>query len=428
MTEKLTLLYSPLLNLVTNTWNSLCNVVSFFFVSFFSTAILNTKIGYNLVQNNYQGKIKEDVENVVEEYGSLYLGLQKAHPVSAALCPAWLDVIRYYWHNISIEGSRIVEQCKSGQEEMAPIVYEPFLLQGMLLVKDTIKNSSYNAGKLGADLLSVTDEEKELAMEAGRFIHEQFLTPDFVNTCAETLVTQYMLMTPSDLHKWEDDPEGWANALDAENWEFELRPCAEMTFMNLLSQYRDQLVPIIVDLVDRVAQVSDQQSLLFKDAVYAAVGLGVNSLYGKLDFEAFTMNRLAVEITDKSPSYKILRRRIAWILGKWVTEGISSDCRKVIYEMLLQLMDKSEDLVVRLTAAHGLKQAVDDWDFDIEVVLPYLGSAMASLFNLLTECEDSDTTKKLLQYVNSIMDRTGSKVRSFFFFIICLCFTKTYSS
>ncbi|KAI9336874.1 armadillo-type protein [Pilaira anomala] len=277
----------------------------------------------------------------------------------------------------------------------------------MLLIKDTIKNSSYNTGKLGADLLSVTEEEKELAAEAGRLIHQRLLTTDFVNVCAETLVSQYMLLTPQDFNKWEEDPEGWAISLGSENWEFELRPCAEMTFMNLLSQYRDQLVPIMLNLVERVATVTDRQSLLFKDAVYGAIGLGVNSLYGRLDFEPFVMTRLVQELQNKDPNFKILRRRIGWMLGKWVTEGISSDCRKVIYEILLELMSEEEDLVVRLTAAHGLKQAVDDWDFDIEIVLPYLGRAMSLLLKLLQQVEESDTTMQLISYLNAIMDRTN---------------------
>lgn len=102
------------------------------------------------------------------------------------------------------------------------------------------------------DLLSITDEEKELAIESARLVHEQFVTSSFVNNCAETLITRYMLLTAEDFEKWEDDPEGWANATDSENWEFELRPCAEMTFMNLLSKHRDQLVPILLSLVERV--------------------------------------------------------------------------------------------------------------------------------------------------------------------------------
>lgn len=168
--------------------------------------------------------------------------------------------------------------------------------------------------------------------------------------------------------------------------------------------------------------ITDHQSLLFKDAVYDAIGLGVNSLYGRLDFEPFVMNRLVVELRNKVPNFKILRRRIGWMLGKWVTEGISSDCRKVIYEILLELMSEEEDLVVRLTAANGLKQAVDDWDFDIDIVLPYLGRAMSLLLSLLNEVEESDTTMKLISYLTAIMDRTSINVHiSTRYAYICIC-------
>ena len=74
-----------------------------------------------------------------------------------------------------------------------------------------------------SEVLSVTEEEKVLALEANNIINNQFLTKDFVNACAETLITKYMLLTPTDMEKWEDEPEGFANAIDSENWEFELR-------------------------------------------------------------------------------------------------------------------------------------------------------------------------------------------------------------
>lgn len=98
----------------------------------------------------------------------------------------------------------------------------------------------------------MTDEEKALTLEAAKIINEQFVTPEFVTLCAETLIGRYMLLTPDDFAKWEEDPEGWANAADSENWEFEIRPCAEITFMSLLSKHRDQLAPIMINLVDRV--------------------------------------------------------------------------------------------------------------------------------------------------------------------------------
>jgi hypothetical protein len=156
--------------------------------------------------------------------------------------------------------------------------------------------------------------------------------------------------------------------------------------------------------------VTDQESLLFKDAVYAAIGLGVNSLYGRFDFEPFVMNRLRLEANNKDPQLNMLRRRIAWLLGKWITESMSTDCRKVIYELVLDLMVESEDLVVRLTAAHALKNAVEDWDFDIQIILPYLGTAIHLLLNMLNQVEEPDTIMKLITYLSAVMDRTGHEV------------------
>lgn len=140
--------------------------------------------------------------------------------------------------------------------------FEQFLLQGILIIKDTIKNSTHSSSSLTLDLLSVTEEEKNLALEANRIIHEKFLTPEFVHKCAETLVSQYMLLTPADFARWEEDPEGWANSLDSENWEFELRPCAEITFMSLLSHYRDALIPVLLNLVERVEGKYDIERLV----------------------------------------------------------------------------------------------------------------------------------------------------------------------
>ncbi|KAI8889138.1 ARM repeat-containing protein [Backusella circina FSU 941] len=365
-------------------------------------------IRYILLQANME-ELRLKLEDLIEGYGSLYLGLQKDHPVSVILCPCWLDIIRYYWQNVMMEGSRIEEQCKTGNQTDSH-AFEQFLLQGILIIKDTIKNSTQSSNTLSLDLLSITEEEKSLALEANRIIHEKFLTPDFVHKCAETLVSQYMLLTPADFTRWEEDPEGWANSLDSENWEFELRPCAEVTFMSLLSHYRDALIPILLNLVERVEAVNDHQGLLFKDAVYGAIGLGVHSLYGKFDFEPFVMNRLVVELKHKERNFVFLRRRIAWLLSKWVNEGISSNCRSVIYEMLLDLMDKNEDMVVRLAAANGLKNAVDDWDFDIEIVLPYLNKAIGLLLCLFSQIEEADTQMKMLAYITSIIDRTGEHI------------------
>lgn len=106
---------------------------------------------------------------------------------------------------------------------------------------------------------------------------------------------------------------------------------------------------------------------------------------------------------------KVLHRRIAWLLGKWVNEGISADSRVLVYQGLVELLSR-EDMVVRLTAAHSLRLAVDDWDFEIGIFLPYLESSMDLFLKLLNQVEETDTIMKLISDLNAITDRTGAHV------------------
>lgn len=105
-----------------------------------------------------------------------------------------------------------------------------------------------------------------------------------------------------------------------------------------------------------------------------------------------------------------MRRRIAWLLGKWVDVGISADTRVAIYQGLLDLLSNESDMVVRLTAAHSLKAAIDDWDFEISILLPFLGMAMDQVLKLLSEVEETDTIMKLVADLNAVIDRTGEHV------------------
>lgn len=74
-------------------------------------------------------------------------------------------------------------------------------------------------------------------------------------------------------------------------------------------------------------------------------------------------------------------------------------------------MAESEDLVVRLTAVHALKNAVEDWDFETQIILPYLGIAIHLLLSMVNQVEEADTLMKLISYLSAIMDRTGHEVK-----------------
>ena len=55
------------------------------------------------------------------------------------------------------------------------------------------------------------------------------------------------------------------------------------------------------------------------------------------------------------PSYRVLRRRVVWLIGCWVGVKFSSDLQPLLYNTLLPLLRQEEDLVVRMEAAYTLR-------------------------------------------------------------------------
>ena len=65
-------------------------------------------------------------------------------------------------------------------------------------------------------------------------------------------------------------------------------------------------------------------------------------------------------VTD--PSHRILKRRLAWLIGEWVSSD--EECAKIplVWQILVHLLaerGESSDMAVRLTAAIAFKNCVD---------------------------------------------------------------------
>ena len=47
--------------------------------------------------------------------------------------------------------------------------------------------------------------------------------------------------------------------------------------------------------------------------------------------------------------YKIVRHRVVWLLGTWVTVKMSPELRPSVYAVLVPLLTRNEDLAVRIS-------------------------------------------------------------------------------
>ena len=66
---------------------------------------------------------------------------------------------------------------------------------------------------------------------------------------------------------------------------------------------------------------------LQKEAVYTAVGLASYDLFDQVDFDSWFSSYLLSELKIQHPKYRIIRRRVVWLLGQWVGVKLSSNLR-----------------------------------------------------------------------------------------------------
>ncbi|SCV68568.1 BQ2448_689 [Microbotryum intermedium] len=238
------------------------------------------------------------------------------------------------------------------------------------------------------------------------------LPPKFAPEFAEILVTRLIPLRQVDLEKWQDDPEEWMNEEAANREEFELRPCAEYVLRSLLSHYKDELAPMMKGWLMRSISVdahnNEWEALLLKEGVYCALGHSPADLKESIDFEHWLTTTLIPEARGTLPNERIIRRRIAWLVGNWVGEDLNPATRSQIYGLLVHLLGRnaSTDQAIRLTAATSLAKC-DTWDFDQQSFLPFLPSAIEEVVQLLGEVTLSDTQMRVNQALGVMIDRVG---------------------
>ena len=200
-----------------------------------------------------------------------------------------------------------------------------------------------------------------------------------------------------------------------DSWKYSYRPCIETAFLAIFHEHRGLLSRHLVELARANAApvpAHDLDAILKKDAVYNAVGLSAFDLYEEIDFDSW-LGGLEAELAVKDSNYRIVRRRAAWLLGQWSGIKLSPELRPRLYQILLPLLDPSEDLVVRLVSAKALKVVIDDFEFSAEELEPFLATAFGQLFNLLKEVKECDTKLVVLNVLSYLIERMGTAIRPF---------------
>ncbi|XP_069137987.1 importin-11-like [Argopecten irradians] len=289
------------------------------------------------------------------------------------------------------------------------LLFERFTVNTFNLIKGILQNEMYRP-------LKNEEEPQEPVRQEACKVKAEFFTYDTLSEICRRLVSQYFLLSGEDLSTWDSDPEEFCQEEVGDSYRYSLRPCTEALYMALFKEYRSSLIPVLLQMVQSVQGPCDPEdiaTILRKDGVYNAVGLASFELFDEINFDDWFTSHLRQELQIKHVNYRIIRRRVIWLCGQWVSVNMSVATRPLLYQTVLPLLNKEEDLVVRIEASLTLKTAVDDFEFNVDQFLPYLNASFSMLFELLQEVRECDTKMQVLHVISFVIERVGAQIRPY---------------
>lgn len=277
-----------------------------------------------------------------------------------------------------------------------------FVIHCLNLIKGYLLNSTGNT----------YNQSTEVEVE----VLKEFFTSERLEFIMEKLLMHYFLLTPTDIESWEDDPESYVTDEGGDSWKYSLRSCTEAFFMALFQKFHSILCRQLVVYIERSQSIqllptSGIQDILIKESIYNAVGLTSFHLFDDVDFDSWFTKQLVHELKIQGSNFRVLRKRIIWMVGQWTGVKFSKELRPLVYEACLDLMQSTEDMVIRLTASKTLKTVLEDFDFCAEQFLEFLQPSFTLLFHLLKEAKECDTKMNVLYVMSFIVEKMSMSIK-----------------
>ncbi|KAJ3261121.1 Importin-11 [Boothiomyces macroporosus] len=327
--------------------------------------------------------ISNTLNGILMLFGKLFLNASTDRVVDFMLVPSTIETVRIYW--------AFVESETLGDDPL----YENIKIQALKILKNIVKHPAYHV---------VSEKHADPRIPEVLNILHGILTQEFILACAKTLLSRYICLSKSDLELWEDDPESFNQEEESDHWEFNIRGCAEKLYMVLNSKYRELLSPFLVNTLNSLGD-PNASNLLFLEGLYCVFGSCAFELYDYFDFDQWFETKLIFQVQNKLPEFKVLRRRIADLMGHWVGVKSAKEKRAVLYEAIISLLQPGEDTVVRLRATSNLLKLIDDFDFDPAQFLPYLQPVIENFKDLLDAVDEFDSKITIINCLIAITER-----------------------
>lgn len=347
-----------------------------------------------------------------EKYPKFWDFLKKACTKLMKILIAFQQRHPYSFGDQSVVGP-VVDFClnKITNPEPDVLSFEEFLIQCMLMMKSVLECKEYKPFLTGRVMddnrVSLHDMKKNVTSAVAGFLASLLPNERVVLLC-NILIRRYFVLTTSDVEEWYQNPELFYHEQDSVLWSERLRPCAEALYIVLFENHSQLLGPAVVSILQEamngcpfVSEINPQ--LLLKDAAYGAAAYVYYELSNYLSFKGWFNGALSVELKNDHPNMRIIHRKVALILGQWVSE-IKDDTRRPVYCALIKLLQEG-DLCVRLAASRSLYFHIEDANFSEQDFSDLLPVCWDSCFNLVEEVQEFDSKVQVLNTISSLIGR-----------------------
>lgn len=295
--------------------------------------------------------------------------------------------------------------------------FEQFLVQCMKLVKSVLECKEYKPSVTGRVMgeAGVTFEQiKKSVTSAVAGVVTSLLPNERVVLLCNVLIRRYFVLTATDLEAWHQNPESFYHEQDSVLWSEKLRPCAEALYIVLFENYSQLLGPVVVNILQEAMAACPASAteitpgLLLKEAAYCATAYVYYELSNYLSFKDWFAGALSLEIESNHSNMRLIRRKVALILGQWVSE-IKEDSRRPVYCAMIKLL-QDPDLCVRLAANRSLCFLIEDANFTEQDFSDLLPHCWDLCFKLMDEVQEFDSKVQVLNSISILLAHVGGIV------------------
>ncbi|PIA28651.1 hypothetical protein AQUCO_06800076v1 [Aquilegia coerulea] len=294
------------------------------------------------------------------------------------------------------------------------ISFEEFVIQCMIMVKSILECKEYKPSLTGRVM-----NEKEVSMEqmkknistVVRDTLRSLLPDERVVLLCNILIRRFFVLTSSDLDEWYQSPESFHHEQDMVQWTEKLRPCAEALYIVLFENHSQLLGPVVVSILQEAmngcpaSETSITPGMLLKDAAYGAAGHVYYELSNYLNFKDWFDRALSLELMNDHPNMRIIHRKVALVLGQWVSE-IKDDSKRQVYCALIRLL-QGKDLAVKLAVCRSLCFLVEDANFSKKDFIDLLPTCWDLCFKLVEDVQEFDSKVQVLNFISVLIEHAN---------------------